>query len=445
MARIPRKPSAGLSTQHAPPLGLPLRFVVTGLGMLLLLALVYPWHVPLLLGSFYSPHLLTFVHVNTLGFIGAIILGASFQLLPVVLQVPLASVRLAWHSWWLYLAGVLAFLVGLSEGQPLALGIGGSLLYLGLALYVGIVAVTLARAPHRDVIYWHVAAAVAGLAMAATLGLLLALSKFSGLLGGTTFPILGAHVTLMLGGWVTPMLTGVAYRLVGMFTLSEDRLREDWAAAALALNVSGAWILAAGLLFGLGRWVELLGSVGLLAGIGVFGVQLVRLYRLRRRRTFDVHIPFALSATAFGLLSAGLAVAGLALQAPASDPLWVAAVWLAIAGWAETAMQGFLYKIGTFLTWLHRYAPLAGRQAVPRLEDLFGQRTALVGWGCWTLGVALAAVAALSRAEWLATPASLGLSAGAGAFLWNAARVGAHWRRAQTGAGAVSTPGPALR
>jgi hypothetical protein len=412
--------------------------MATALAMLLLMALVYPWHVPLLQGGFYAPHLLTFVHVNTLGFIGAIILGASYQLLSVVLQVPLASVRLARLSWWLYLPGLLAFLLGLSAGHPLALGIGGSLVYVALVLYVGIAAVTLARAPHRDVVFWHIAAAVAGLATAATLGLLLALSKFTGLLGGATFPVLSAHVALMLGGWVSPMLTGVAYRLVGMFTLSEDRLLEDWAAAALALTAGGAWVLAMGLLLGLGRWVQALGGVGLLAGIGVFAVQLLRLYRLRRRRTFDVHIPFAVAATAFGLLAAGLAAVGLALQVPGSDPLWIAAGWLAIAGWAETAIQGFLYKIGTFLTWLNRYAPLAGRQAVPRLEDLFSLRIALVGWGCWTLGVALAALAALSRVEWLAMVASIGLSAGAGALLWNAARVGTQWRRTPADEGAAA-------
>ena len=29
--------------------------------------------------------------------------------------------------------------------------------------------------------------------------------------------------------WVAPLLMGVAYRLVGMFTLTEDRLHASWA------------------------------------------------------------------------------------------------------------------------------------------------------------------------------------------------------------------------
>ncbi len=418
--------------------------MATALGWLALMAVVYPWHTPLLLGSFYNPHLTTFVHVNTLGFIAATIFGASYQLLPVVLQEGLASVRLARLSWWLYLPGLLAFVFGISGGGTLFLGLGGSLLFGAVALYVTVAGGTLLRARERDVVFWHIAGAVASLALAASLGLLLALSKANAFLGGWTLPILAAHATLMLGGWVTPMLAGVAFRLIGMFTLSEDRLRPSWAWAELPLMLLGSWTLAASLLFGLGSLPALVGAVALGAGLVLFGLQVVHLYRVRRRRTFDVHVPFVLTSLAFGLAAACLVVVGIAGNRPASDPLWVAVGWMAIAGWAETAIQGFLYKIGTFLTWLHRYAPLVGRQRVPRLEDLYGRRTALLGWLAWTVGVALGASAALTQQEGLAMASAAGLSAGAAAFLVNGVRVGAHWRRSGPRADTVQ-PGAAPR
>lgn len=417
-----------LSTQHAPPLDLPFRFMAVALAALGVMAVVYPLHTPLLLGSFYDPHLTTFVHVNTLGMIGATVFGASYQLLPVVLQTPLSSVRLARLSWWLYVPGLLAFVAGLSQGWKPVLGAGGALLYAAVVVYVGTVVVTLSRAPYRDVVYWHVASAVAGLAIAASLGVLLAVSKALGFLGNATLPTLAAHATLMVGGWVTPMLTGVAYRLVGMFTLSEDRLDVGWAWAELALTVGGAWTLAASLLLGLGSPFSIAGGLALMGGTSLFAAQLVRLYHRRRRRTFDIHIPFATAATVFGLLAGTLVFFGLATGRPIGDPLWTGAGWLAIAGWAETAIQGFLYKIGTFLTWLHRYAPVAGRQPVPKLEDLYGRRTALLGWACWTMGVTLGGLAALFVMEWAAYAAAAALSLGAGAFLVNGVRVGSHWR-----------------
>ncbi|HEX8967359.1 MAG TPA: hypothetical protein VF937_05725 [Chloroflexota bacterium] len=421
------KPSAGLATQYAPPLDLPFRFMATALVWIGVLALVYPWHTPLLRGSFYDPHLLTFVHVNTLGVIAATVFGASYQLLPVVLGIPIASVRLARLSWWLYLPALPLFLAGMAQGWLVPLALGGALLFGAVGLYVGIVVLTLRRATQRDVVFWHLAVAVTGLATAASLGLSLAFSKNGGFLGGWTLPILAAHATLMLGGWLTPMLMGVAYRLVGMFTLSEDRLRERWAWASLVAASGGAWMLAIGLLAA-SRPLLLLGSFGLLAGIALFGAQLLHLYRVRRRRQFDVHIPFAVTGAAFGLLSAGLLLTGLIANRSAADPIWVAAGWLAIAGWAETPIQGFLYKIGTFLTWLHRYAPLAGRQPVPRLEDLYDQRTAVAGWAAWSSGVALGGLAALAQIDLLSYLAAAGLSLGALLFLSNAVRVGARWR-----------------
>jgi hypothetical protein len=398
------------------------------LGWLALLVVVYFWHMPLLVGSFYDPHLITFIHVNTLGVIGATILGASYQLLPVVLGVPLASVRLARLSWWLYTPGLLLFVLGLSQRWLMLLGAGGVLLGGGVALYVGIVAFTLRSAPHRDVVAWHIAASIVGLATGATLGVLLALSKGTGFLGGMTFAILGAHVVLMLGGWVTPMLMGVAYRLVGMFTLSEDKLNVRWAWVGLVLATGGAWTLAGCLLFGGSQMTGTVAAGALLGGVSLFALQLMRLYRVRRRRQPDVHIPFALTAATFGLLASGLVFVGFATGRPLGDPVWVAAGWWAIAGFAETAIQGFLYKIGPFLTWLRRYAPVAGQRPVPRLEDLYERRIALAGWACWTTGTFLGGLAALTRGEGIATAAAIGLSAGAGLFLVNAARVGAHWR-----------------
>jgi hypothetical protein len=408
-------------------LGLPMRFLAIGLVTLTLLALVYPWHLGLLRGSFYDPHLLTFVHVNTLGLIGSVIFGASYQMLPIVLQTPLAAPRLARLSWWLYLPGLVAFVAGLGHGMPALLALGGTLTFTAIVLYVRVIGGTLLAAPTRDAIWWHVLAATTALATGATLGLLLALSKAVGFLAGLTLPILAAHVALMLGGWVSPLLTGVAYRLVSMFTLTEDRLIPALEIAELELTAVGAWTVAASLLLDLGPFVTLGGAVALLAGLLLFAGQIARLYLLRLRRSPDVHIPFVLVSLASGLAAAGLLTWGFAVGRGPSDPIWIVVGWLAIVGWAETAIQGFLYKIGPFLTWLRRYGPLAGVRRVPMLEDLYSRRLALVGWVAWTSGLVLGAVTPLTTAEWIPLAAAIGLSLGGAATVVNAAGVARHW------------------
>jgi hypothetical protein len=95
-----------------------------------------------------------------------------------------------------------------------------------------------------------------------------------------------------------------------------------------------------------------------------------------------------------------LVFTGLVTGRSATDPIWVGASWLA----TETPIEGFLYKIGTFSTWLRRDAPLAGRQPVARLEDLYDRRVGIVGWAAWSSGVGLAV--GLTRLETLITSPS---------------------------------------
>ncbi|MCC6180096.1 MAG: hypothetical protein IT305_32680 [Chloroflexi bacterium] len=432
-ATRPTPPAASRSSVPAPispsvsDASLPMRFLASALVTLTLLAAVYPWHAPLLRGSFYDPHLLTFVHVNTLGLIAMVVFGASYQLLPIVLQTPLVGASLARLSWWLLAPGVVAFVAGLGHGVPGLLAAGGTLVFSAVVLYVVVVARTLAAVKSRESTWWHVAVATAALATGASLGLLLALSKHVGFLAGLTLPTLAAHATLMLGGWVTVLLTGVAYRLISMFTLTEDQLREDWNRAELALVAAGAWTLAAGLLLGLGTPVLLAGALLLLVGLGVFGLQVGRLYGRRLRRQQDVHVPFLLTSLSAGLIAVSLLVVGLASGRSAADPLWIVAGWLAIVGWIETAILGFLHKIGPFLTWMHRYAPHAGIRPVPMLEDLYSRRLALIGWAGWTTGLLLGALAPYTSAEWVTLGTALGIEIGAAATLANGVRIGRHW------------------
>ncbi|MCC6314530.1 MAG: hypothetical protein IT337_11025, partial [Thermomicrobiales bacterium] len=379
----------GLSSADAPALDLPARFMAVGMVALAALALMAPWTMPLLLNSFYDPRLLAFVHVNTLGVIGAIILGASYQLIPVVLQTPLTSVRLGRISFWCYLGGLIALPLGLLRTWTPALAVGGTLLLAAILLYAGVVFTTLRRAPHLDAIAWHVAMSVAGVLGGATYGVILALNKGSGFLGAHTLNNLAAHATIMLGGWVALLLMGVAYRLVGMFTLAEDALWIPGAWLGLVLTAGGAWTVSTNMHLGGPRAFDLAGSIALLGGLICFAAQIVHLFRRRRRRIIDVHSPFVMTAAAAGVIAAALLVVGFARELGPNSPLWIAAGWLAIAGFAETAIQGFFYKISTFLVWLQRYAPLAGRQRVPQLEDLYWRRLAFVGWGIWTAGVAL--------------------------------------------------------
>ncbi len=415
--------AASLSHEKAPALGLPFRYFAAGLVFLALFSLLLPFNGKLFLGSFKMPGLLAMVHILTLGWITTTILGAAFQLVPVALQVGLHSERLANALLPFYLAGVGTLLLALWRFQGTWLIVGASLLLLAALAYLYLMARTLARVRRWDVVAAHVAASVACAAMIPILGLLLALNNRTGFLGMAYLATLKSHLLLAVLGYVSLLILGVSYKLVGMFTLAEDLLPERLAWAEFALTLGGLAGLSLAFYLPALRWLGWLGGLAFLAGVGLFASILSRLYRRRRRRRFDINTPFTQTGVALfivTLLAAGLGLTG---WVPLPATWWPAIGWLLLLGWVGQIMVGQMYKIVPFLTWLHRYADLVGREPVPGLDDLYNRRPALIGYGLWNLGVVLGAVAILAGQPGPMTVAGVALSAGIWLFLLNMALV----------------------
>jgi hypothetical protein len=414
-----------LGTKHAPALDLPARFMALGMTLFTVAILSSPWTLPLMQGQINAFSLLALVHLMTLGFIGSIIIGASYQLIPVALQAPLLSVRLGRASFWFYAAGLMLFLTGLMRQWLPGLSMGGTLLGVAFAIYLVVVAGTFRRAPHRDAVAWHILIGALFSGVGMSLGVMLAFNKSSGFLAGRLLDVLAAHILVMLVGWVGITYIGVACRLVGMFTLAEKHLLPSLAWTGLVLTTGGTSLFALRFIL---RWdVEYAqaASAMLLAGFLVFGVQLARMYRRRMRRAFDIHAPFAVAATILMILAAASLVMGLLVGTTPADPLWMATGWIAIFGVIAVAIQGFFYKISTFLVWLQRYAPVAGKLSVPKLDEMYSRRVGLAGLGVWLIGIGFGWAALMLDRPWLPIAGVLLVSGGL-CFVFNVVNIARH-------------------
>ncbi len=379
----------------APSLVLPARFLLLGALCFVALGLSAPWTLPLLLTNFYDPWLLAFVHANTLGAIGSVAIGAGYQLTPVVLGTAIEGEGWGLASFPIWLGGVVLLPLGLATGWPWALGSGGTLLLLAVAIWATTLWLTFRRSTRRDAIAWHLAVAPLGALGGATYGIILALNKGLGFLGERTLSNLGAHATIMLGGWIAVLIGGAALELAGMFSVAKDAVRPRLAWAQLWLVAGGGWLLSTSIHMRLGRWVDLAGAVLLLAGVIGLAVQLGAVHRGRRRKALDVHAPFAMLSAASGVAAAALVVWGLLADLPAGSPLWLVAGWLAIAGFAETAILGFGVKIASFLAWLqgHGTGKRTPGKPLPKLDELYDRRLTFVAFALWATAVPLVALA----------------------------------------------------
>lgn len=406
-----RAAAAGAGADQAPPFRLPGQHFAAALLFLVAGAAGLAWRAPALAaGAFPDRGLVAAAHLLTLGWISTSVMGALYQFLPVALGAPVRWRGLADATFVLWTAGVAAFALGVASGRPTVSLIGAGALGLAVALFAANLTDTLRRAPDRGLAWWCVAGAVTSLAGAWVLGALLAVNLSQGVLGGSRFTVLVVHLHVAAGGWVLLTMIGVADRLLPMFLLSHGAGDRAGKTAAALVAAGTAGLLLSGHLLP----VEVLsGALALqAAGAAAFLVQARRHYAARRRTRIDPGM--RLVAGALVLLGAAVVVGTAALLsgAPGGRLLTVYGVLL-VPGGLGLFVAGHQYRILPFLTWFHRFGPVAGERDVPDVADLFDHRVADTAGALLWGGVALLALGVATAEEGLCRVGALAFGAGA--------------------------------
>jgi hypothetical protein len=409
------RPAARLST-------LPLAYLVTASVAFVAAALALPWLGVELAGHYYHPRILALTHTVTLGWITLAIMGASYQLVPIVLERPVGSERAARWQLGIFVVGVIGVVGHFAIGQWPGFVWSAGLVAVAALAHAANVAMSL-RGARPSFTGRMMTLALAGLVLTALLGTVIGVHKVSPFLPGALFSTLHAHVLLAVTGWVLPMVLGVAARVYPMFLLAAEP--DPMIARVQLIGIAGGCpALVLGLLTGAHSFVAA-GTLLLAAAVAAHAGWLAGVVRARRRPHLDWGLRFVL--TGAGFLVAAVLV-GLALTAGVARGPRVALAWavLAFGGWASLTIIGMLLKIVPFLVWYRAYAPRAGREPVPTLAQLSserGERVAFIGL--------VPGFAALALAAWLGDlallrTAAVAVAAGALAFAVTLARVLQH-------------------
>lgn len=360
-------------------------------------------------GAIDAPPTLAVVHLVTAGWFGLLMSGALLQFVPVLVAKPLKGGVAALPALIAIVVGetglVLGFVAmgsGVAFAAPL-LSFGASCLSLGYLAIVGIVGITLASARPLPLPARFVALGL--IALIATLGLgavfALVLSGYLPSSWAGFLPVgLPLHAALGIGGWLTVSAVGVSYKLLPMFLLSPDGA----SAGARKVWLSGAMVVALLLTAVLLSAIEMAGSTVVLAlallltlvGLGFYLVDLLAIYRARRRPKLELNSLASIASFAALFLGAGWLAVAAATGRLASDI--AAIVYLIGFGWLTGLGLAKLYKIIPFLTWLECYGPVLGRVSTPRVQDLVREPRARTWFMLFHAGMLIATVAlALDR------------------------------------------------
>jgi len=376
---------------EAPAPSLPMAFFLPAVVLLLAAALGAPFLSVKMADWTYQQEILALVHTLTLGFLLAVFMGASVQLLPVVTGVTIARTGLVRTAAACHFAGTLGMVFHFAKLRWNGLVVSGVAVTLAIVLFLIAVLPVLARAP-RGPVRLSFLLAYGGLALTATAGLLIGLDRRHTFLPGAPLDHLAAHLNLGLLATFTVAIWGVSSKLLPMFLLAPapDPRRQS---TALLLLWCGALLLATAL------W---LGSpaapfAALPAAAFFLQVSLVRgLLRARRRPRIDTAFRYAISAYA-DLFAAGV-VGTLILSGVGKGTLlsirlpWVYG-FLVLGGWVLQTVIGILSKILPFLVWQAVYARRAGLGPLPKLSDLSSERLQSAGFILFraaTIGMAIA-------------------------------------------------------
>lgn len=385
-----------LPLRESPPLLLPGAHFALALVFLIAacagLVVVAP---DLAAGRFLVPRVAATTHLLTLGWITTSVMGALYQLLPVVLGAAVWSRGVAYGTLVLHGLGLTLFVTGLAAGAGPLLLPGAGLLAAGLLLFLLNVAPALARARARDLTWWCIAGASLFLLVTLAMGALLAVNLRAPLLGPERLTVIATHAHIALGGWVLLIVIGVARRLAPMFLLTHipgERVLRI-AAALVAAGALGLTLLHHVVPMPLWPAVALL----LWSGAATFLLQARRWYAHRHRRQVDPGM--RLAGGGLVLLGGALLVAPAALALGPSAPRLSTAYGALLVLAFSLFVAGHYYKIVPFLVWFHRFGPLAGTRPLPTVAQLYDRRHAAAAGALLTAGaLALAGATALGIA-----------------------------------------------
>jgi hypothetical protein len=397
---------------NAPAIKLPLAFMLTGLTALLVGAV---WLVvqPSLLASYhYNQYVIAVTHLFVLGFICSIVMGAMYQLVPVALETKLYSERLARWQFAFHLVGVVGMVWMFWKWDMKQVGHFGTVLTVGVGLFVFNIAQTLRRVPKWNVTATAVTAALFWLSLTVIAGLSIATGKctyestsglatVSGvktLVGGlrslagfmahfAAISAMHAHAHLGGVGFFTLLIVGVSYKLIPMFTLSEvqSRRRAGLSVALLNLGLAGSFVT----ILLRSPW-KLAFALVTIAALAIYGWELAAILRARKRQSLDWGIRYFVTAVALlipvSLLSVVLSWPGLPLN-PLTGQLENLYGFLGLMGVVSFAIMGMLYKIIPFLVWFGVYSQHIGRAKVPALADMYSSRLQMTGYWSFLAGL----------------------------------------------------------
>jgi len=377
---------------------------------------------------YFNPKILAITHIMALGWGTMMILGASHQLVPVLIEGKLFSNILAHFSFITAAIGIPLLAYGFyvfNMGWPAQWG--AILINTAILSYLGNLTLSMIKRKKVNVHATFVLTAALWLFVTTLVGLLLVYNFSDPILPTDSLHFLSLHAHLGIIGWFLLLVIGVGSRLIPMFLISKySNTKLLW----MIFGLINAGLLTFIIFFLYVPQISfyLISFAFILFGIGSFGYYCYHSFKQRIRKKVDEIMKISLLSVIMMLLPVIL--------------LFIIIVWLLINsinpqlvlvygfviffGWITAIILGMTFKTLPFIVWNKVYHLQAGLGKTPNPKDMFSSKifslmsiSYLAGFILFLIGVYFANNLLLKMASFLLLLAAL-------FYNWNVLKIFSH-------------------
>lgn len=393
----------GLSTERAPSPTLVVPYFVFSAMAFLTFSVLLFFSIPELSLHFMNPKILSLTHIAALGWISMIIMGALYQLVPVIFETGLYSQKLGKYNFIIFGTGILG--MGWSFWTMHFLNwlfVFGGLVFLSFIIFSFNIFKSISRSAKSHFAGKLVLSAIFWLLSTGLLGFLLAINYTFPFLKQDQFNLLKTHAHFGMIGWLFFLVMGVSSVLIPMFLVSHD-LKDGFLKKALylcnfaLLLVSIDWMVFAGT-----QWMPMYLLI-FFFGFSYFLRYILDSFR-KKLRKLDIGMKHTMISFVFLLipivLAGFLSLSGW-MELPDFNQLIIPYGLSIFIGFFSNLILGQMYKTLPFILWLHRYKHLVGKKEIPMPKDLYSESLAQWQYYIYLLAVLFFALGFLFKMAFL--------------------------------------------
>lgn len=379
-------------------------------GMSLFVAtLLLVFSTPAFLQHYFHPHTLAITHVMALGWGTMMILGASHQLVPVLIEGKLYSNALAYLSFAFAGIGIPLLVIGFYKfdfGWPAQSG--AILINIAILFYLVNIAVSMVKSKKENVHAVFVFTGTLWLIITTIVGLFLVYNFTFNILSHDSLSYLPLHAHLGIVGWFLMLVIGVGSRLIPLFLISKyDNRKILWWIYAL-INFALISFIVLFLYIQIPS-LYLLPLIAIAAALILFGNYCYHAYHGRLRKKVDYQVKISLlSVFMMGLPLLFLLIVILLLLFSTENIHVILTYGFCIFfGWITAIIFGMTFKTLPFIVWNKVYHNKAGLGKTPNPKELFSDKIFLSMATCYLAGFILFVVGVLISNEIIIKIASI--------------------------------------